>query len=47
MLVFTLGGIEVTARVQPNAPAERDKPFRFEVNLAKAKLFDAESGMRN
>jgi multiple sugar transport system ATP-binding protein len=41
MLVFTLGGMEATARVWPEARVANGAPFTFEVNMEKAKLFDA------
>lgn len=46
MLVFTLGTIEAIARVHPEDRAPPGTPFPFEVDMAKAKIFDAESGKR-
>lgn len=47
LLIFGLSDIEAVARVRPeenNLPL--DKPYRFEVNMAKAKLFDPETGKK-
>ncbi|MCO6180545.1 ABC transporter ATP-binding protein [Ciceribacter sp. RN22] len=46
MLVFTLGGMEAIARVRPEEKVKPGEFFSFEVNMAKAKLFDARSGNR-
>lgn len=46
MLVFTLGGIEAIARVRPEERVPEGSPFRFAVNMSKAKLFDPETGNR-
>ncbi|RYC10671.1 ABC transporter ATP-binding protein [Ciceribacter ferrooxidans] len=46
MLVFTLGGTEAIARVRPEEKVKPGEFFSFEVNMAKAKLFDAENGNR-
>ena len=46
MLVFTLGGMEAIARVRPEERVKPGEIFRFEVNMAKAKLFDGKTGMR-
>ncbi|WP_333822469.1 ABC transporter ATP-binding protein [Pinisolibacter sp.] len=46
MLVFAFGDTEVIARVEPDSPATVGEAFRFEVDMAKAKLFDAASGKR-
>jgi multiple sugar transport system ATP-binding protein len=46
MLIFALGGLEATARVRPEEPAKAGASFRFEVNMEKAKLFDATTGLR-
>jgi len=46
MLVFTLGAIEAIARVNPEDRAPPGTAFPFEVDMAKAKIFDAESGKR-
>ncbi len=46
MLVFTLGGKEVIARVRPDSELQEGQPYRFEVNMDKVKLFDPETGKR-
>ncbi len=46
MLVFTLGGMEAIARVRPEEKVKPGEFFSFEVNMAKAKLFDAKNGNR-
>jgi multiple sugar transport system ATP-binding protein len=46
MLVFTLGGIEAIARVHPEDQAPVGTAFPFEVDMAKAKLFDPATGKR-
>ncbi|NML75990.1 ABC transporter ATP-binding protein [Rhizobium sp. S-51] len=46
MLVFTLGGVEAIARVRPEERVKPGEMFRFEVNMAKAKLFDSRTGLR-
>jgi multiple sugar transport system ATP-binding protein len=46
MLVFELGGIEAIARVGPEDRPAVGAPYPFEVNMDKAKLFDAETGKR-
>jgi multiple sugar transport system ATP-binding protein len=46
LLVFSLGGIEAIARVRPEERVPEGSAFRFEVNMDKAKLFDAETGLR-
>ena len=46
MLVFTLGDIEAIARVHPEDRALAGTSFPFEVDMAKAKVFDVESGNR-
>ncbi|MDQ0314787.1 ABC transporter ATP-binding protein [Amorphus orientalis] len=46
MIISSLGSAELIARVRPGAPAEVGQPFAFEVNMAKAKLFDVETGKR-
>ncbi len=46
MLVFTLGGAEAIGRVRPDESVEAGRPYRFEVNMDKAKLFDPQSGLR-
>jgi multiple sugar transport system ATP-binding protein len=44
MLVFTLGGVEAIARVRPEDRPSTDEPFALEVDMDKAKIFDAETG---
>ena len=46
MLVFTIGETEMIARVRPQDEAPVGAPYRFEVEMAKAKLFDRETGVR-
>jgi multiple sugar transport system ATP-binding protein len=46
MLVFTLGGREAIARVRPEDRAPGRTPYRSEVDMHKAKLFDAATGLR-
>jgi multiple sugar transport system ATP-binding protein len=46
MLVFTLGGIEATARVHPEEAPPPGAVFPFEVNMEKAKIFDGQTGKR-
>ena len=46
MLVFTLGGAEAIGRVRSDEVVEAGRPYTFEVNMDKAKLFDPESGIR-
>jgi len=46
MLITSLGGAELIARVRPEDRARVGEPFGFEVNMAKAKLFDTETGKR-
>ncbi|MYZ48220.1 ABC transporter ATP-binding protein [Propylenella binzhouense] len=46
MLVFGLGGQEVIARVRPEDARPAGQQFRFVANMAKAKLFDPETGRR-
>jgi multiple sugar transport system ATP-binding protein len=46
MLVFTLGGQEAIARVHPEDRMPAGTPYRFEVDMHKAKIFDAASGTR-
>jgi multiple sugar transport system ATP-binding protein len=46
MLVFTLGNIEAIARVHPEDREPSGTRFAFEVEMGKAKLFDAKSGKR-
>ncbi|TCO73330.1 ABC transporter ATP-binding protein [Rhodovulum euryhalinum] len=45
MLVFQIGGQDLIARVRPEDVATPGKTFRFEVDMGKAKLFDAETGL--
>jgi len=44
MIVFQIGGQDLIARVRPEDVAKPGSGFRFEVDMGKAKLFDAESG---
>jgi multiple sugar transport system ATP-binding protein len=46
MLVFTLGGQESIARVRPEDAVPEGQPMRFAANMARAKLFDPETGKR-
>ncbi len=46
MLVFALGGGDAIARVRPEEAVAEGAPFRFAANMAKAKLFDPETGRR-
>lgn len=44
MLVFTLGGQEAIARVRPEDRMPAGPKYRFEVDMHKAKIFDAATG---
>ncbi|TCP39018.1 ABC transporter ATP-binding protein [Rhodovulum marinum] len=44
MIVFQIGGQDLIARVRPEDVAKPGRAFRFEVDMTKAKLFDAETG---
>ncbi|WP_300445208.1 ABC transporter ATP-binding protein [uncultured Mameliella sp.] len=44
MIVFEIGGKELIARVRPEDARPVGTPFSFEVDMTKAKLFDAETG---
>ncbi|SIO51446.1 carbohydrate ABC transporter ATP-binding protein, CUT1 family [Rhodovulum sp. ES.010] len=44
MIVFQIDGRDYIARVRPEDAARPGSAFRFEVDMAKAKLFDAETG---
>ena len=46
LVVFTLGGSEAIGRVRPDEVVEAGRPYRFQVNMDKAKLFDPQSGNR-
>ncbi|OOY10717.1 sn-glycerol-3-phosphate ABC transporter ATP-binding protein UgpC [Thioclava sp. F36-7] len=46
MIVFALGETEVIARVRPEDALPPGAPFSFEVDMGKAKVFDAETGLR-
>jgi multiple sugar transport system ATP-binding protein len=46
MLVFTLGGPAAVARVRPQDRAPMGTNYNFEVDMAKAKIFDVETGKR-
>jgi multiple sugar transport system ATP-binding protein len=44
MLIFTLGGQEAIARVRPEDRSPAGTKYRFEVDMHKAKIFDADTG---
>ena len=46
MLVFTLGGPAAVSRVRPQDRAEMGALYEFEVDMAKARIFDSETGRR-
>jgi multiple sugar transport system ATP-binding protein len=46
MLVFGLGGTEAIGRVRPGEIVACNRPYAFQVNMDKAKVFDPESGLR-
>ncbi|WP_212523500.1 ATP-binding cassette domain-containing protein [Actibacterium sp. MT2.3-13A] len=46
MIVFEIGGQDLIARVRPEDAHPPGTPFRFEVDMGKAKLFDAGTGLR-
>ncbi|MDJ0930912.1 hypothetical protein [Breoghania sp.] len=46
MLVFTVAETEMIARVRPQDEAPVGAPFRFEVEMGKAKLFDKATGVQ-
>jgi len=46
MIVFQIGGQDVIARVRPEDARATGTPFSFEVDMGKAKLFDAATGKR-
>jgi len=46
MIVFEIGGSDLIARVRPQDAGQSGKLFRFEVEMDKAKLFDAATGLR-
>ena len=46
MIVFEVGGHEVIGRVRPEDAKPVGTNFRFEVEMAKAKVFDRKTGMR-
>jgi multiple sugar transport system ATP-binding protein len=46
MIVFEIGGQELFARVRPQDSRPQGTPFRFEVEMDRAKLFEVESGLR-
>jgi multiple sugar transport system ATP-binding protein len=46
MLVFTLGAPAAVARVRPEDRVLMGTQCRFEVDMTKAKIFDAETGKR-
>ena len=45
MIVFQIGEVELIARVRPQDAREPGSLFDFEVDMSKAKLFDAASGL--
>jgi len=45
MLIFEIGGIEMIARVRPEDARPSGTSFRFEADMAKAKLFDPKTGL--
>ncbi|EPX82153.1 ABC transporter ATP-binding protein [Salipiger mucosus] len=45
MLVFAIGPVEAIARVRPGDAPDPGTAFSFEVDMTKAKLFDAASGL--
>ncbi len=45
-VLMTLGGIEVTARLQAESMARPGTPMEFTFNMKKASYFDADSGLR-
>jgi len=46
MLVFSIGGTELIARVRPEDAPRAGQVFRFEVEMGKVKMFDRNSGLR-
>lgn len=46
MLVFRVAGQEMIARVRPEDAPSAAGPFCFEADMAKAKLFDGQTGLR-
>ena len=46
LIIFQLGGVEATARVRPEDEQPAGASFRFDVDMAKAKVFDPASGAR-
>ncbi len=45
MIVFEIGATELIARVRPEDASKPGTPFDFEVDMAKAKIFDAKTGL--
>jgi multiple sugar transport system ATP-binding protein len=45
MIVFELGGQDLIARVRPKEARPAGAAFRFEVEMDRAKLFDAKTGL--
>jgi multiple sugar transport system ATP-binding protein len=45
MIVFTVGGVELIARVRPEDARDAGSSFTFEADMSKAKLFDAKTGL--
>jgi multiple sugar transport system ATP-binding protein len=46
LAVLMLGGLEVTARLQPDFPLRAGQQGEFGIDLAKLVFFDPESGTR-
>jgi multiple sugar transport system ATP-binding protein len=46
MIVFEIGGQDLIARVRPKDARKGGTTFRFEVEMDRAKLFDAKTGLR-
>lgn len=46
MVVFTIGGQDLIARVRPEDARAPGTRFRFEVDMDKAKVFDRETGLK-
>ena len=44
MIVFEIGDMDLVARVRPEDSRATGEIFDFEVDMSKAKLFDAETG---
>ncbi|WP_343116369.1 ABC transporter ATP-binding protein [Ostreiculturibacter nitratireducens] len=46
MIVFEIAGLDLIARVRPQDGKPQGTSFRFEVEMDRAKLFDAKTGLR-